>query len=140
AASAYFNEEGWPDMYVANGYGPEELYLNDHGKRFVPTSAGLESESKSGMSVALGDAFNRGQLDAFVSNISERGYLFQNNNLRVNQMSENQRFRNIADGQIADAGWAWGAQFGDLNNDGANELFVVNGFISGDRQKSYWYA
>ena len=42
--------------------------------------------------------------------------------------------------QIADAGWAWGAQFGDLNNDGANELFVANGFISADRDKSYWYA
>ena len=44
---------------------------------------GLESESKSGMAVALGDAFNRGRLDAFVTNISERGYLFQNNNLRA---------------------------------------------------------
>jgi hypothetical protein len=90
--------------------------------------------------VALGDAFNRGRLDAFVTNISERGYLFQNNNLRLNQMSESGRFKNVADGQIADAGWAWGAQFGDLNNDGLNELFVANGFISGDRQKSYWYA
>ena len=48
-------------------------------------TAGLESESKSGMSVALGDAFNRGRLDAFVTNISERGYLFQNNNLRLNR-------------------------------------------------------
>ena len=140
ASAADFNGDGWPDIYLANDYGPEELYLNDRGRRFVLTKAGLESESKSGMAVALGDAFNRGQLDAFVTNISERGYLFQNNNLRLNQMSENQRFRNIADGQIADAGWAWGAQFGDLNNDGANELFVVNGFISGDRQKSYWYA
>ena len=140
AASADFNGDGWPDIYVANDYGPEELYLNDHGRRFVLTKAGLESESKSGMSVALGDAFNRGRLDAFVTNISERGYLFQNNNLRLNQMSESERFRNVADGQIADAGWAWGAQFGDLNNDGANELFVANGFISADRQKSYWYA
>jgi hypothetical protein len=140
AASADFNGDGWPDIYVANDYGPEELFLNDHGKRFVATKAGLESESKSGMSVALGDAFNRGQLDAFVSNISERGYLFQNNNLRVNQLSEAGRFRNVAEGAIADAGWAWGAQFGDLNNDGINELFVVNGFISADRQKDYWYA
>ncbi|MDB4891781.1 MAG: ASPIC/UnbV domain protein [Gemmatimonadetes bacterium] len=140
AASADFNGDGWPDIYVANDYGPEELFLNDHGQRFVPTKAGLESESKSGMSVALGDAFNRGRLDAFVSNISERGYLFQNNNLRVNQMSESGRFRNVAEGAVADAGWAWGAQFGDLNNDGINELFVVNGFISADRQKNYWYA
>ena len=55
-------------------------------------------------------------------------------------MAEAGRFRNVAEGEIADAGWAWGAQFGDFNNDGANELFVVNGFISGDREKSYWYA
>jgi len=140
AASADFNGDGWPDIYVANDYGPEELYLNDHGRRFTLTTAGLESESKSGMSVALGDAFNRGQLDAFVTNISERGYLFQNNNLRLNQMADARRFRNVAEGAVADAGWAWGAQFGDLNNDGANELFVANGFISADRGKSYWYA
>jgi enediyne biosynthesis protein E4 len=140
AASADFNGDGWPDIYLANDYGPEELYLNDRGRSFVLTTAGLESESKSGMAVALGDAFNRGRLDAFVTNISERGYLFQNNNLRVNEMSAKGRFRNVAEGAIADAGWAWGAQFGDLNNDGANELFVANGFISADRQKSYWYA
>ena len=140
AAAADFNGDGWPDIYLANDYGPEELYLNDHGQRFTLTTAGLESESKSGMAVALGDAFNRGRLDAFVTNISERGYLFQNNNLRLNEMSEAGRFRNIAEGEIADAGWAWGAQFGDLNNDGANELFVANGFISADRQKTYWYS
>ena len=140
AASADFNGDGWPDIYLANDYGPEELYLNQGGRSFALTTAGLESESKSGMSATLGDAFNRGRLDAFVTNISERGYLFQNNNLRLNQMSETGRFRNVAEGAIADAGWAWGAQFGDLNNDGANELFVANGFISADRDKSYWYA
>jgi enediyne biosynthesis protein E4 len=140
ASSADFNGDGWPDIYLANDYGPEELYLNDHGRRFILTTAGLESESKSGMSVTLGDAFNRGRLDAFVTNISERGYLFQNNNLRVNEMLASHRFRNVAEGAVADAGWAWGAQFGDFNNDGANELFVANGFISADRNKSYWYA
>src|SRR6478672_2153630 len=140
AASADFDEDGWPDLYLANDYGPEELFLNDHGQRFVPVKAGLSSESKSGMSVALGDAFNRGRLDAFVTNISERGYLFQNNNLRLNRLVDSKRFVNVAEGAVSDAGWAWGAQFGDLNNDGMNELFVANGFISGDRQKSYWYA
>ncbi|HJU68254.1 MAG TPA: CRTAC1 family protein [Gemmatimonadaceae bacterium] len=140
AASADFDADGWPDIYLANDYGPEELYLNENGRRFVLTTAGLESESKSGMSVTLGDAFNRGRLDAFVTNISERGYLFQNNNLRLNQMREGGRFRNIAEGDIADAGWAWGAQFGDFNNDGTNELFVANGFISADREQNYWYS
>jgi hypothetical protein len=86
------------------------------------------------MAVALGDVFNRGHLDAFVTNISEKGYLFQNNNLRVNELNDptQRRFHNVADPVVADAGWAWGAQFGDLNNDGTNELFVVNGFISDD--------
>jgi hypothetical protein len=140
AASADFDEDGWPDIYLANDYGPEELYLNDHGRRFVLTTAGLASESKSGMSVALGDVFNRGHLDAFVTNISERGYLFQNNNLRLNRLTDARRFVNVAEGEVADAGWAWGAQFGDLNNDGMNELFVANGFISADRNASYWYS
>lgn len=140
AASADFNDDGWPDIYLANDYGPEELYLNDHGRRFVLTTAGLESESKSGMAVALGDVYNRGRLDVFVTNISEPGYLFQNNNLRLNVLNETGRFRNVADAVVADAGWAWGAQFGDLNNDGRNELFVANGMISADRAHTYWYA
>jgi hypothetical protein len=140
AASADFDGDGWPDIYLANDYGPEELYLNDHGKRFVLAKAGLDADSKSGMTASLGDAFGRGRLDVFVTNISARGYLFQNNNLRLNEVPESKRFRNVADPQVADAGWAWGAQFGDFNNDGANELFVANGFISADRDKSYWYS
>src|SRR5690606_10487353 len=61
-------------------------------------------------------------------------------NLRLNLMTEAGGFRNIADDAVADAGWAWGAQFGDLNNDGSNELFVANGFISADPERSYWYS
>jgi len=139
-AAADFNGDGWPDLFLANDYGPEELYLNDHGRRFVLSRVGLESDSKSGMSATLGDVLNRGRLDAFVTNISERGYLFQGNNLRLNFLPELGRFQQGAEGVIADAGWAWGAQLGDLNNDGRNELFIVNGYVSADRDRSYWYA
>jgi hypothetical protein len=139
-AAADFNDDGWPDLYLANDYGPEELYLNQGGDRFELTRAGLETDSKSGMAVALGDVLNRGRNDVFVSNISEPGYLFQGNNLRLNLIPEVDRFEEIARGQVADAGWAWGAQFGDLNNDGWVDLFVVNGFISADTARDYWYA
>ncbi|TFH64860.1 MAG: CRTAC1 family protein, partial [Gemmatimonadales bacterium] len=139
AASADFNDDGWPDLYLANDYGPEEFFVNEAGARFVLTRAGLETDSKSGMSVALGDVHNRGRLDVFVTNISERGYLFQDNNLRLNLLAEVGRFEDVASGVVADAGWAWGAQFGDLNNDGWNDLYILNGFISADRDKNYWY-
>jgi hypothetical protein len=139
-AAADFNDDGWPDLYLANDYGPEELYLNRQGERFELTRAGLETDSKSGMAVALGDLLNRGRNDVFVTNISEPGFLFQGNNLRLNLIPEVARFEEIAKGHVADAGWAWGAQFGDLNNDGWIDLFVVNGFISADTTKDYWYA
>lgn len=110
AAAADFTGDGWPDLFLANDYGPEELFVNDSGARFVLARAGLERDSKSGMSASLGDVLNRGRLDAFVTNISERGYLFQGNNLRLNFLAELGRFEQGAarGGVIADAGWAWG--------------------------------
>jgi enediyne biosynthesis protein E4 len=142
AAAGDFDGDGWPDLFLANDYGPEELFRNDSGRRFVLTRAGLESDSKSGMSATLGDVLNRGRLDAFVTNISEQGYLFQGNNLRLNFLPELGRFVQGAGegGVVADAGWAWGAQLGDLDNDGRNELFITNGYVSGDSSRSYWYA
>lgn len=139
-AAADFNDDGWPDLYLANDYGPEELYENGEGRRFTLSFAGVDTDSKSGMSVSLGDVLNRGRHDVFVTNISERGYLFQGNNLRLNYLEETHRFREIARGVVADAGWAWGAQFGDLNNDGWMDLFVANGFISANPDRDYWYA
>ncbi len=139
-AAADFDGDGWTDLYLANDYGPEELYLNRWGEGFVLEAAGLRDDSKSGMSVSLGDVENRGRLDVYVTNISERGYLFQGNNLRLNQLPEYGRFQEVAEGPVADAGWAWGAQFGDLNNDGRLELFVTNGFISADPEEDYWYG
>ncbi len=140
-ASADFDGDGWPDLYLANDYGPEELYLNRGDGTFeLAGDVGLADDSKSGMSVSLGDVHNRGRLDVFVTNISERGYLFQGNNLRLNFLAESDGFQNVARGIVADAGWAWGAQFGDLDNDGFQDLFVTNGFISADRQRDYWYG
>jgi len=36
-------------------------------------------------------------------------------------------------------GWSWGAQFGDLNNDGTLDLYLVNGYVSAGERTSYWY-
>lgn len=141
-ASADFDGDGWPDLYLANDYGPEELFLNRAGERFeLLLGAGLEQDSKSGMSVALGDVRNEGRLAVYVTNISQRRYLFQGNNLRLNRLRADGRglFDEVARGALADCGWAWGSQFGDLDGDGWQDLFVVNGFISNDPDQDYWY-
>ena len=36
-------------------------------------------------------------------------------------------------------GWSFGAQFGDFDNDGYLDLYLVNGYVSGGRGTSYWY-
>lgn len=138
-AAADFDGDGWPDLYLANDYGPEELLHNVGGQRFERAEVGLSEDSKSGMAVALGDTHNRGRFDVYVTNICKAGFLYQGNNLRLNGLHDGGRFDNVAEGAVADCGWSWGAQFGDLNNDGWLDLYVVNGFISADRDQDYWY-
>ena len=43
-------------------------------------------------------------------------------------------YENLASSLGVDlGGWSWGAQFGDLNNDGTQDLYLVNGYISAGR-------
>src|SRR6185369_4532403 len=70
-AAADMDGDGWQDLYLANDYGPEELFLNKGGQRFeFAAGIGLEESSKSGMSVTIGDVLGDGQLGVFVTNIS----------------------------------------------------------------------
>lgn len=141
-ASADFDDNGWADLYLANDYSSEELFLNQGDGTFRrEDEAGLDvGGSKSGMSVALGDFTNEGRVGVYVTNISRSGYLFQGNNLRVNRLGEAGTLDDIAEGQVADCGWSWGAQFADFDNDGWTDLFVANGFISNDPKRDYWYG
>jgi hypothetical protein len=135
---------GHPDLFIANDYGVSELYLND-GKRFheAGEQTGVGFAPKSGMNVAFGDIFNQGRYAVYVSNISEDGVLIQGNNLWVPKEGTNGsriQFENLArDMGVELGGWSFGAQFGDLNNDGTLDLYLTNGYVSLDRKKSYWY-
>jgi enediyne biosynthesis protein E4 len=145
AAAVDLRGTGRPDLFVANDYGVSELYLND-GQRFreVGRESGIGAAPKSGMNVAFGDIFNEGRYAIYVSNISEDGVLIQGNNLWVpaggNGTGAALHYDNFArDAGVELGGWSFGAQFGDLNNDGWLDLYLVNGYISLDRERNYWY-
>jgi hypothetical protein len=144
AAATDLRGTGHPDLFVANDYGVSELYLND-GKRFheMGEQTGVGFAPKSGMNVAFGDIFNQGRYAVYVSNISEDGVLIQGNNLWVPKegtAGNSIQYENLArDMGVELGGWSFGAQFGDLNNDGTLDLYLTNGYVSLDRKKSYWY-
>src|SRR5690348_3644956 len=144
SGAADLSGSGHPDLFVANDYGVSELYVND-GKRFHEEGeqTGVGFAPKSGMNVAFGDIFNQGKYSIYVSNISESGILIQGNNLWVPQEGTSGgslHYQNMArDLGVELGGWSFGAQFGDLNNDGNLDLFLTNGYISLDRDRSYWY-
>ena len=144
ASAADLRGKGHPDLFIANDYGVSELYFND-GSQFheVGQQTGVGFSPKSGMNVAFGDVFNRGNLAVYVSNISEDGVLIQGNNLWVPKegtSGNTVQYENLArDMGVELGGWSFGAQFGDLNNDGTLDLYVTNGYVSLDRNKNYWY-
>ncbi len=138
--------DGWPDLVVANDFGVDEVWINREGRRLEEAGAatGICFAPKSGMNASVGDLFNRGDFSIYVSNISEEGILLQGNNLWVRESGRSPdaipRYRNVAGATgVEMAGWSYGARFGDLDNDGWQDLFVVNGFVSGEKGTSYWY-
>ncbi len=162
AAWEDYDNDGDPDLYVANDYGRNNLYRNDlvNGKpTFVDVAAAANAEdSASGMSVTWGDYDRDGRMDIYISNMfSAAGnrITFQEkfkSDAPAEVRGRLQRFargntllRNVAgktepsDVHFSDesirAGvtmgrWAWGSNFVDLDNDGWEDLFVANGYLT----------
>ena len=143
AVAADLRGTGYPDLFIANDYGVSELFVNDGGRfREVGRDTGVGYAPKSGMNASVGDVFNAGRFAIYVSNISEEGILLQGNNLWVPTGRENglPQYENMATSMGVDlGGWSFGAQFGDLNNDGLLDIYLVNGYVSASREESYWY-
>ena len=80
------NQDGWPDLYVANDLNPNFLFRNNQDKTFteVAVEAGAAfSESgapQAGMGLDMGDFNQDGSMDIFVTNFSrDTNTLYQNN-------------------------------------------------------------
>ena len=154
AEFADVNGDGRIDLYLANDFGEKALYINK-GDRFVDEAKERGVlDPGNGMGVSFGDYNNDGRLDIHASNMSSTAgnriltRLFPNSSAKDNVLKKlaagNNLFENIGDGKFKDVtaevggfsgGWAWGGGFIDFDNDGWEDIYTPNGFISGKSMK-----
>jgi FG-GAP-like repeat len=132
--------DGDADVYVSHDYAPNNLLLNEGsaGFRDVTAETGT-SDVGLGQGVAWGDVDGDGRQDLYVSNMnSTAGRRIVKNvpglDADLTRMAQgNSLFLNLADGfeelpgPVKSAGWAWGSQVVDVDNDGSLDLYALSG-------------
>jgi hypothetical protein len=126
-----FDEDGWPDIFIACDSTPSILYRNNHDGTFtdVAVTAGAafneDGREQAGMGSTVADYNGDGHLDIFKTNFSD---------------DTSTLYRNNGDGTFTDATAAaglglytqylgWGTMFFDFDNDGWPDLILVNGHV-----------
>lgn len=135
ASWADFNNDGWPDIYVANDISDNVFYLNLGNGKFKDIShPAWVADYRGAMGLGVGDWDNDGDLDMFVTHwIAQENALYTNLLITPGAQApaSKLRFQDIADseglGQIALSVIGWGGGFFDYDNDGFLDVLAVNG-------------
>ena len=127
-----YDDDGWPDLYVANDSGPNYLYHNKHDGNFEDVSmlSGIavsgDGLQQGSMGVDWGDYLHDGRIGMFVTNFTEQ---------------PDTLYKNLGKGEFADVTWqaklaqptylnvGWGTGFVDFTNNGWLDLFLANGHV-----------
>jgi len=126
-----FDDDGWPDIYIACDSAPSILYHNNHDGTFtdVAVMAGVafneDGREQAGMGSSIADYNGDGRLDIFKTNFSDDTPTL---------------YRNDGDGVFTDVTYAaglglhtqylgWGTMFLDFDNDGWPDLILANGHV-----------
>ena len=132
-----FDDDGWPDVYVAVDSMPSMLFRNDHDGTFSEVAVASwaayneDARPQAGMGLGVGDYDGDGWLDIFKTHFQDDTPVL---------------FRAMGDGTFSDVTGAaglgdltqhvsWGAAFTDYDNDGWTDLFYVTGHVYQDPRK-----
>jgi hypothetical protein len=135
AGHADLDNDGDQDVYLAGDYGTDRLFLNNGDGTFRDvTKENIGIDTRKGMNVDMGDYDRDGLLDVYVTNITDE-YMKECNMLWHNEGGG--RFTDLSkETGTCNTLWGWAAKFGDFDNDGWEDLFVVNGLRSAS-EKNY---
>lgn len=129
--AADFDNDGWPDIYVACDSTPSLFFKNRHDGTFEEvgllngTSLSEDGMEQAGMGVAVGDIDLNGHLDIFKTHFAD-----DTNVLYINEGSGNFADRTREWGLGVETRYVgWGAGMADLDNDGLPDLFIVTGNV-----------
>lgn len=160
-----YNGDGWPDLYVANDFGRNNLYKNDRGHfTDVAAEAGVE-DIGPGMSASWFDYDGDGRPDLYVSNmwtapgqrvVSSPNFM-PDSDLALRDAYRrhakgNSLYRNRGDGTFEETEsregvemgrWAWCSDGVDFDNDGCPEIFITTGMFTNspsaqDLESFFW--
>ena len=148
-----YDNDGWPDLYVANDYGfPDKLYHNNRDGTFTDAvDKALPHTSFSSMGADLGDVNNEGRIDFFSADMAVTSHEKDQHDLataRARQedpktpgtapkYNRNALLMNTGTPRAEEAAflaglaateWTWSPLFEDFDNDGKLDLFITNGF------------
>lgn len=127
-----YDNDGWPDLYVANDTGPNYLYRNKHDGTFedvgMLSGAALSGDgmAQGSMGVDWGDYLNEGRLSLFVTTFVEQADMLLRNSGKTG-FSEVSWHAGLAKPTYPLVGWGTG--FVDFDNDGWLDIFVANGHV-----------
>ena len=127
-----YDNDGWPDLFVADDATPNHLYHNNHDGTFTDDAmvGGIamnsEGQALGSMGVTWADYDHSGRLSMFITEFAD-----QPNTLYRNEGSRG--FEDVAMqsllGQVSLPLVGWGTAFFDMDNDGWLDVFVVNGHV-----------
>jgi hypothetical protein len=126
-----YDNDGWPDIYVACDSTPAILYKNNHDGTFTDVAADAgaayneDGREQAGMGSTAADFLGDGHIGIFKTNFSD---------------DTSTLYKNNGDGTFTDVTYAaglginadalgWGAMFADVDNDGFPDLLIVNGHV-----------